>query len=466
VKKFAFFILAAVLLMSLAAPIVAQDMPGPSVEVSDQLQLDAIVDVDAVYSEGQGFVVIHNSDGPGIGQAPVAAGWTYNLRIRIDSTMATSTMSAMLHVDDGELGVYEFGTVEGADAPVLVGDAPVNPSFEFTNMHVHDQFIENNQYMATSVTMPVDGWLVIHSGDAETFGGVLGQTAVPAGTSTNVMVELAEENRTEVLWPMLHVDDGTAGTYEFDGSSGFDNPVVVNGQVASTPIWTVPHVRVADQAVMHGDGMEMSGTPVVEIASVLSDGPGFLVIHQEADGSFGGVAGFVAVPDGLSHGPTGVRVELDPAMVTPRLWPMLHVDDGAVGTYEFDGSSGLDNPVAVNGEVVAFPINASPAMVFADQPLGEGGTITVRNAIIDAPGWLVIHAADGAVLGQELLHPGANWNVTIAVDPALAGEMVQPMLHYDTGEIGVYEFGSVEGADLPTSVAGNIVVAPLNITAE
>jgi hypothetical protein len=263
---------------------------------------------------------------------------------------------------------------------------------------------------------------------------------------------------------MLHVDDGTAGTYEFDGSSGFDNPVVVNGQVASTPIWTVPHVRVLDQIVMHGDGMDMGGTPTVTVQSALCESACFVVIHQEADGSFGGVAGVSEpLPAGLS---TNFRIELDPAMVTPRLWPMLHVDDGAVGTYEFDGSSGLDNPVAVDGEVVAFPINASPAMVFSDQALGEGGTVTVRNALIDAPGWLVIHAADGAVLGQQLLHPGANWNISIAIDPALAGEMVQPMLHYDTGEAGVYEFGSVEGADLPTSVAGNIVVAPLNITAE
>jgi hypothetical protein len=369
----------------------------------------------------------------------------------------------MLHVDDSELGVYEFGTVEGADEPILVNDAPVNPPFNVNIISGWDQFVEDGSVTIASVTSQVDGWLVVHSGDAATFGGVLGQTQIPAGTTTDVVVELSGD-LTDVVWPMLHVDDGTAGTYEFDGSSGFDNPVVVNGQVASTPIWTVPHVRVLDQIVMHGDGMDMGGTPTVTVQSALCESACFVVIHQEADGSFGGVAGVSEpLPAGLS---TNFRIELDPAMVTPRLWPMLHVDDGAVGTYEFDGSSGLDNPVAVDGEVVAFPINASPAMVFSDQALGEGGTVTVRNALIDAPGWLVIHAVDGAVLGQQLLHPGANWNISIAIDPALAGEMVQPMLHYDTGEAGVYEFGSVEGADLPTSVAGNIVVAPLNITAE
>ena len=35
------------------------------------------------------------------------------------------------------------------------------------------------------------------------------------------------------------------------------------------------------------------------------------------------------------------------------------------------------------------------------------------------------------------------------------------MLHYDTGEAGVYEFGEVEGADGPVVVQGDIVVGPL-----
>jgi hypothetical protein len=375
-------------------------------------------------------------------------------------------MTAMLHVDDGELGVYEFGTVEGADAPVLVGDAPVNPAFNFTNFHVHDQFIENNQYMATSVTVPADSWLVIHAGDAQNAGAVLGQTLVPAGTSTNVMVDLAEEGRTEILWPMLHEDTGEIGVYEFGTVEGADAPIILNGVVGTTPIWTVPHVRVADQIVMHGDGMDMGGTPTVQIASVLSEGPGFVVIHQEADGSFGGVAGFVAVPAGLSHGPTGVVAELDPAAVTSRLWPMLHVDDCAAGEYEFDGQSGCDNPVTAMGEVVTFPINAAPALVMQDQAL-EMGHITINNAIMDAPGWVAIHTDNngepGPVIATALLHTGANWNVVIDVDPAQAGSRVFPMLHYDTGEAGVYEFGEVEGADAPTFVGGNVVFAPLGI---
>jgi hypothetical protein len=466
VKKYLLFVLAAIVVVVLAAPALAQDMPDQQITVNNQLSLNSRVDVASVYSAQQGFVVIHTDggSGPAIGQSPVAAGWTYNLRIPIDATQAASTVSAMLHVDDNELGVYEFGTVEGADAPVVIDGAPINPTFDLTLIAPRDQFVEMEQVTIPAVTSPVDGWLVIHAGDAQNFGAVLGQTQVTAGLNTDVVVDLATDGRTEILWPMLHEDTGEVGVYEFGSVEGADGPIVVNGSVATTPIWTVPHVRAVDQIVMHGDGMEMAAAPTVTVQSALCEAQCFVVIHQEADGSFGGVAGVSeSLPAGLN---TNLVIELDPAMVTARLWPMLHVDDGAVGTYEFGTVEGADAPVQAMGEVVTFPINAAPALVMQDQAL-QDGRLEITNAIMDAPGWIAIHSDNngepGPVLATALLHPGANWHVMIEVDPAAAGSRVFPMLHYDTGEVGVYEFGTVEGADNPTFVGGNVIVAPLGI---
>ena len=60
---------------------------------------------------------------------------------------------------------------------------------------------------------------------------------------------------------------------------------------------------------------------------------------------------------------------------------------------------------------------------------------------------------------------GLNQHVRVELNPDDAGSQVFPMLHYDTGEAGVYEFGTVDGTDAPVKVAGNIVVVgPLNIT--
>jgi LPXTG-motif cell wall-anchored protein len=50
-------------------------------------------------------------------------------------------------------------------------------------------------------------------------GKVLGHTAVKAGESKDVKIMLSEDVPAGgKLWPMLHVDAGTIGTYEFPGA--------------------------------------------------------------------------------------------------------------------------------------------------------------------------------------------------------------------------------------------------------
>jgi hypothetical protein len=445
------FALLILVVLVLSFPAAAQDMAAPQVNVADQVSVNGMVTIDSAYSAGPGFVVIHidneGAPGPVAGFRWLNTGWNYNVQIRVDNSLLTPTLFAMLHVDDNEVGTYEFGTVDGADAPVAVDGNVVTPSFKVDAISPTDQFVsEDGMVTFAAVTVQVGGWLVIHSDNDGAPGSVLGQTQIPAGTSNNVAVQLAEEGRTDVLFPMLHVDTGAAGTYEFGTVEGADGPVVVNGAVATMPIWTVPHIRVMDQIVLPGDGMEM-GEPTAWAMSVLSDGPGFLVFHQEQDGSFGPVAGVSdPLPAGLS---TNVVVTLDPAMITPVLWPMLHVDTGEAGVYEFGTVEGADGPVVVGENVVTYAINAAPSIVYEGSL--TDGQLTVKQALIDAPGWLVIHANDngnpGAVLGQTPIVRGLNSNIVVEIDPAMAGDQVFPMLHYDTGTAGVYEFGTVEGAD-------------------
>jgi hypothetical protein len=245
----------------------------------------------------------------------------------------------------------------------------------------------------------------------------------------------------------------------------------VRGVVATLPIWTVPHVRVDDQIVVHGDGQGAPNTSLA-VTSVLAEVPGFLVIHTDNNGAPGPVAGFVAVDAGLTE---DIEVEgLDASVLTPVLWPMLHVDDNTIGEYEFGAVEGADGPVIVGGNVLTFPINAAPSLVLTPQdPLpGEStGTVRVRTdeALIDAQGWLAIHSDNGGqpgpVLGVALLHPGSNKNVIVEVDAAAAGAQVFPMLHYDTSTIGEYEFGSVDGADVPVFVNQVVIVSPLPLSA-
>jgi hypothetical protein len=275
---------------------------------------------------------------------------------------------------------------------------------------------------------------------------------------------------------MLHVDTGEAGVYEFGTVEGADGPVVVNGVVATFDVPLVDSIIASPQIIVHADNYEMmEGMMMEEMAptfkadAVLSTENGFLVIHQDSgEGSPGPVAGYTPVTAGLN---LDVAVELDPAMLTPVVFPMLHVDTGEAGVYEFGTVEGADGPVRVNDQVVTFPVNIAPSYNASEpQSLAEG-TVTLDWVHADAIGWLVIHSSvdggPGPVAGVAPVNFGINRNVVVNVDlsgiEGAATDQVFPMLHYDNAAIGSYEFGSVEGADGPVIVGGNVVVGPLAI---
>jgi heme/copper-type cytochrome/quinol oxidase subunit 2 len=109
-----------------------------------------------------------------------------------------------------------------------------------------------------------------------------------------------------------------------------------------------PGVTVNDQAVQDAR---------VTIAEVVSEGPGWLVIHLNAGGKPGAVIGYAAVKDGENP---NVVVAVDPKRATGGLFAMLHTDAGVVGTYEFPGP---DVPVMAAGGMVNVPFKVTQSMV-------------------------------------------------------------------------------------------------------
>ncbi|RME54457.1 MAG: LPXTG cell wall anchor domain-containing protein, partial [Caldilineae bacterium] len=86
-----------------------------------------------VVAAQDGWMVIHAQKdggiGPVIGHAPVSAGTNTDVVVTIDADAATETLYAMLHIDAGEMGTYEF---PGPDGPVVVDGAPLAPAFMVT----------------------------------------------------------------------------------------------------------------------------------------------------------------------------------------------------------------------------------------------------------------------------------------------------------------------------------------------
>ena len=130
-RMFTLTALVALLALLFAVPLAAQGTP--TIEVEDQTVQDSMVTIKRVVATDPGWVVIHidkdGKPGPVIGHTAVPAGESMNVKVTIDVSKATNRLWAMLHVDAGTPGEYEF---PGPDKPVKVWDKIVVVPFNVT----------------------------------------------------------------------------------------------------------------------------------------------------------------------------------------------------------------------------------------------------------------------------------------------------------------------------------------------
>ncbi|HUI72429.1 MAG TPA: hypothetical protein VL354_18060 [Spirochaetia bacterium] len=215
--------------------------------------------------------------------------------------------------------------------------------------------------------------------------------------------------------------------------------------LAAASTWAAPSVTVSNQAVKDD---------TVTISQVVSDGPGWIVIHKEEGGGPGGVVGYAAVKDGVN---SNVVVKIDSYTATPKLFAMLHTDKGMVGKYEFPGA---DIPVMLNGEMVnpAFTVSDLDARVTVKDQKIKMSTVTIGEVLSNGPGWLVIHADSkgepGPVIGYAAVPDGLTRNLSVKINVSHATKVLYAMLHTDAGVVGKYEF---PGPDVPVMVDEKMV---------
>ncbi|GAP64063.1 hypothetical protein ARMA_2486 [Ardenticatena maritima] len=232
--------------------------------------------------------------------------------------------------------------------------------------------------------------------------------------------------------------------------------VAVFSLLALTPALaqTTPAVEVSDQVT--------DGTTVV-VDRVVSDGQGWIVIHEDADGKPGPIMGFAQVQDGEN---TNVAVTLTtPATDGQKLWAMLHTDAGELGTWEFP--DGPDAPVKVDDAIVMAPFMVELVGVEVSDQTTDGNSVVVDKVISNGQGWIVIHEdADGKpgpIMGFAQVQDGENTNVAVTLTtPATDGQKLWAMLHTDAGELGTWEFP--DGPDAPVKVGDMIVMKAFTVS--
>ncbi len=474
-------IIAGLLVLMATLPTAAAQF-SPAVFVVDQDVVDAMVRVTRVTANAPGWMVIHADEGgapgPVLGQSAVGSGITADVVVEIDTSGITDTLWAMLHVDEGVVGEYEF---PGADVPVVINDAIVMDSFAVGDVAQSIAGIAvANEGFSTLVqaldaaglveTLQSDGPFTVFAPTNDAFAAVPAETLDGLFADPEALAQVLLYHVIPGTVPAADVTDGmeaeTAqgdtvtfavgedGTVTINEATVTDTDLVAyNGIIHVIDQVLLPPAPAEEEAAAASAEEEEVPTPVVAVADQESDGTtvtvdsvvaaqdGWLVIHLDDNGAPGPVLGQTAVVAGET---TAVTVSLDePLSAETALWAMLHVDEGDAGVYEFPGP---DGPVLVDDEIVMAPFTAMVAEM-ADEAVTETEVMTETVEMTDA-------AMMGETPSVTVIDQGST-GVNVAVIQAVAAQAGWLVIHADNNGAP----GAVLGqASLPAGTTDNIIV--------
>jgi hypothetical protein len=315
----------------------------PSLSITDQAINEAgELRIESANVLGPAWVVIHNDEAgePGavIGFFPLTPETTYPLTITIRWREALPQLHALLNQDLGERGRFD-ATI---DLPLIAQGQPINIPFHVTlplDMTLLDQPVVNGTITIERVISNGDGWAVIYNDEGGQPGRIIGSAFLEDGLNTLVSVPLVENALTTNLFIWLHGDTGVSGQFEYPIA---DDVVRVDGRVP-TPfaLNTRPtnYLIAADQPFDTGE---------ITVTTVVMNAPGWVVIHNDANGELGEIIGQVWVPAGISR---ELVVPFDLDGLTTTLHVALYNDLGQAEVFDAD-----DTPWRVSGRVISVPI--------------------------------------------------------------------------------------------------------------
>lgn len=129
------------------------------------------------------------------------------------------------------------------------------------------------------------------------------------------------------------------------------------------------------------------------------------------------------------------------------------------GGAEVDAGQAVDAGADAGEILDAGPIE--PSLTVEDQTLEISTVVTIAAVASDAPAWIVVYEADGAIVGMTPLTRARHAGVAVALERrALSSEMLRAALHLDAAVIGLFE----PAEDVPVLVGGVAIEASFSVT--
>jgi hypothetical protein len=341
------------------------------------------------------------------------------------AALATATATMMPPV--------QATAVTAAPTPTPSPTATPSPTPIPASLVVLDQTLtDDGQIIVAELIAPAAGWLVVRP-DGSDDGVVLGVTAVPAGRSADISLQIDPMAAVPELQAIFHLDHGQSGVFEYPGPDiAWQNEqgeaLALSFTVELAVTW--PALIVADQDVGN-DGL-------VTVRSVTNPAPAWLRLYTDAAGEGERLLGSRFLEAGEHE---DITFFIDWRQATPRLQLRLYEDQGRAGRFDPE----VDLPLLAQGQPVAAPFTVylPPDVFVLDQPL-VNDAITVERAISYGPGWVVVYRdEDGEpdlIIGRAPLADGVNRQIVVPLLATAVTPLLHIRLHEDTGEIGLFEF--------------------------
>lgn len=329
-------------------------LPQPQIETTAQtIAEDGLLTLTRIELLEPTWVLIHTDDdgeiGPVVGGIMLDEGVYENVTLSIDWRRATPTLHAVLHEDDGQIGVIDF---PDGDMPIVVNGLPIVSTFDASyppEVTVFDQPIIDGTVIIERVISRGPGWIAVYNEVDGQPGRIIGSAPLEDGLNQAIAVSLVQSAITTQLFARLHEDTESGDAFNFPGQ---DPAVMHNNRLPNAAAF-----RSDVGALVYMRDQRLEGN-AVHVETIVSPVEGWAAVYGDDDGQPGELLGSTWFPAGMHR---NVVIELSPAPEPGILYLTLYEDLGEPETFETGIDVLLTNddnrPIRIPFELYASPGN-------------------------------------------------------------------------------------------------------------